>query len=416
MLALPMKKKLFYGWRIVGAGALIQVLQAALLHQAFGAYVAVLGDEKGWSKTALSGAAALQSAESALIGPLLGWLLDRFGPRGMVRAGVIILGVGFMLFSQVDSLLGFYAAFIVIALGASLCGFFPLNIAIIHWFERYRARAFSGFTLGLSLGGVLMPIVAWSLQVHGWRITAFASGVLIIAAGWPLARVVRNRPEEMGELPDGRHEPAGRSGREMTVAAGAPPRDFTTREALRSPAFWLVSLGHGCAMLVVFAVNVHAITHMKEGLGFSLAEASLVITVMTVFQGLGVMLGWLVGDRYAKHSVAGFCMLLHAVGLLLLTFATGWLMLMGFAVVHGLGWGLRGPLMNAIRADYFGRRSIGMIIGISSIVVVGGHVTGPMIAGAMADWTGDYRAGFSVIATLVCVGALLFYLAKPPRD
>src|ERR1700741_3388575 len=119
---------------MAGAGSGLQFLQAGLMTQAFGAYVAVLAEERGWSKTALSGAAALQQMESALLGPVLGWLLDRFGPRIFIRAGVFFLGGGLMLMSTVDSLPGFYGAFVVIAMGASLAGFFPLNVALIHWF------------------------------------------------------------------------------------------------------------------------------------------------------------------------------------------------------------------------------------------------------------------------------------------
>jgi len=107
-----------------------------------------------------------------------------------------------MLLSQIDSLVGFYGAFLVIALGASLCGFFPINVAIIHWFEKFRARALSVLSLGLALGGVFVPIVAWAMQTWGWRPTAFGSGVLAILFGWPLARVFRRRPEDIGETID----------------------------------------------------------------------------------------------------------------------------------------------------------------------------------------------------------------------
>ena len=108
----------FYGWRMVGAGAGLQFLQAGLLHQAFGAYFAVLTEERGWSKTSLSGAAAMQSMEAAVIGPLLGWIIDRFGPQGMIRAGVLAFGLGFMALSQIDTLAGFYGAVAIIAIGS----------------------------------------------------------------------------------------------------------------------------------------------------------------------------------------------------------------------------------------------------------------------------------------------------------
>src|SRR3954464_6493541 len=104
-------KRLFYGWKIVGAATALQFLQAGLMMQSFGAYVAVLAEERGWSKTALSGASALHQMEVAVLGPVLGWMLDRFGPRRFIMFGVVMFGCGLMLLSQIETLLGFYAAF-----------------------------------------------------------------------------------------------------------------------------------------------------------------------------------------------------------------------------------------------------------------------------------------------------------------
>ena len=404
--------KVFWGWRIVASGFTIQFLQSWLLTQAFGAYFAVFSEERGWSKTALSGAAALQSMESALLGPALGWISDRFGTQGMIRAGIICFGAGFMVLSQIDSLTGFYTAFIVMAVGTSLCGYFPLNVAIIHWFEKLRVRALSVLSLGIALGGIFVPAIAWSMQSFGWRATAFASGVLVILAGWPLSGVFRrHRPEDHGDRVDGLPPAAAEPG----AIGSATRREFSARDALRTGAFWLISLGHGFALLVVYAVSVHAITHMKEGMGYSIAQASLVITLMTAAQVGGVLAGWAIGDRFDKRFVAAVCMLMHAVGLLMLAYATGIAMLVAFAVFHGGAWGLRGPLMQSIRADYFGRRAIGMILGLSSLITVIGQIGGPMIAGMLADLTGNYRAGFTVLAVLAGLGSLFFLLAKRPR-
>ena len=120
--SLSTMRRVFYGWWIVGAGSLIQFVQSTLLLQSFGAYFAVLRDDRGWSKTELSGAAALHQVEAAILGPILGWFLDRFGAQWVIRSGVVIFGAGFILLSFVDSLLAFYGAFIVTALGASMCG------------------------------------------------------------------------------------------------------------------------------------------------------------------------------------------------------------------------------------------------------------------------------------------------------
>jgi MFS family permease len=403
--------KIFYGWRIVAAGGALQFLQSLLLNQAFGAYVAVLIEERGWSKTALSGAAALKSTEAALLGPVLGWMIDRFGSQGLIRAGILIFGAGLMLLSRTETLAGFYAAFVVVALGSSMFSNFVVSVAIIQWFEKRRARALSALQFGGALGGIFVVLVAWSIQSFGWRATAFGSGLIAILIGWPLARVIRSRPEDHGEIVDGL-PPAPRD--EVTPEAPAR-RAFSAGEALRTSAFWLISLGHGFSLFVVSAVTVHAITHMKEGLGYSLAAASLVFALVTVGQFFGVMLGWMIGEKFVKRKVAACCMLMHAAGLLMLTYATGPVMLATSALVHGTAWGLRGPFMQAIRADYFGRRAIGLIMGLSSLITVFGQIGGPIIAGAFADWTGNYRAGFTLLAVLAGVGSLFFLLARRPR-
>ena len=397
---------------MVGAGSGLQFLQAALMTQAFGAYVAVLQEERGWSKTALSGAAALQQMEVAILGPILGWIIDRFGPQGIIRIGVVVFGTGLMLLSFTDTLPTFYAAFVVIALGSSLCGFFPVNVALINWFERWRARALSSMSFALALGGISVPLIAWSLQTFGWRATAFSSGVIAVVVGLPLAFVIRRRPEDHGEVMDGIAAPAPEK---KHASPGSASRDFTAREALRTPAFWLLSLGHGFALFVVHAVTVHSITHMNQGLGYSVGQASLVYTLLTVSQVGGVLIGWAIGDRYEKRLIAAACMLAHMAGLLLLTYAVNVAMVLAFAVLHGAAWGLRGPFMQALRADYFGRSAIGMILGLSFMVIVIGQIGGPMIAGILADATGNYRAGFTILALLAGLGSLFFVLAKRPR-
>jgi sugar phosphate permease len=407
-------KKIFYGWKIVAAATGMQFLQAGLMMQAFGAYVAVLSEELGWSKTALSGAAALHQMEVAILGPVLGWMLDRFGPRWFVRVGVVMFGVGLMLFSQVETLPTFYGAFIVIALGVGFCGFFPLNVAIIHWFERWRARAISSMSIGLAFGGIVVPLVAWSMEVWGWRATAFASGIIVIVVGSWLASMIYNRPSDRGDTVDGVAEerPSQLSMEEKVERAST--RDFTAREAVRTPAFWLLSLGHGFALFVVQAVVVHAIAHLKEGLGYTVAQAALVITLVTVAQIGGVLIGWVIGDRYDKRLISAACMLMHMSGLLLLTYAFNLAMVVGFAMLHGVAWGLRGPFMQALRADYFGRSAIGMILGLSFLIIMVGQVGGPMIAGFLADLTGNYRAGFTVLALLAGLGSVFFLAAKKP--
>ena len=408
--------KIFYGWRMVGAAFGIQLLLGTLLLQSFGLYIAILSQEMGWSKTTLSGAAALQSMESAVIGPLLGWMLDRYRPQSIIRWGIVIFSLGLFLLSQVDSVSTFYVSAVLMATGASLGGYFPLSVTLVQWFEKNRARALSIMSLGYAMGGMLVPAMAWLIEHWGWRNTATLSGVLALVLGLPLARVIRRRPEDHGEHVDGLDPALNAAPPASSNALPLVQAQFTLRQALRTRSFWLLAIGHGLALLVVTAVNVHAITHLKDGLGYSFAAASFVIMLMNFGQLLGVLLGAAIGNKFEMRKVTALCMLSHALGMLALTYASGMAGLIAFAALHGLAWGLRGPFMSAIRADYFGRDAIGFILGISAVITAVGQVSGPMVAGVLADLTGDYRLGFTLLAVLSALGSLAFMLATRPEQ
>jgi sugar phosphate permease len=341
----------FYGWWIVAASGGVQWLAGVLWMQSYGAYMVYLLDDFGWSKALVAGAFALTRIESGILGPLQGWLVDRFGPRLILTIGTVMFGVGFMLFSLVDSIVTFYLCFLLIALGSSLGGFATLMVSIVSWFNRHRAKAIAMSQLGFSIGGLSVPLVILLLEAFGWRITAMMSGVAVLVIGLPLVQVVRHRPEDHGELPDG--EPPVSSARDSSGMAAAGPaiRDFTAREAMRTRAFWLISVGHALALLTVSAVMVHLIAHLTEGMDYSMAQAGGVVALLTGFQMLGQLSGGYLGDRFNKRLICVVCMVAHAAGLLLVTFAGSFLMVLCFTILHGLAWGTRGPLMVALRAD-----------------------------------------------------------------
>ena len=203
-------QRVFYGWWIVLAGFAIQAFNGCLLFHGFGAYVLPLQAEFSWSRAQISGVFSMLRAESGLLGPLQGWLIDRYGPRALMRVGFVLFGAGFALFSRVDSLPSFYLSFAVIALGSSLGGFMSLSTTIAHWFVRRRSTALGFMLAGMGTGGLLVPAMVWSLSEYGWRSTALVSGLLVMLVGLPLSQLMRRRPEDYGLLPDG-------DGREVTA-------------------------------------------------------------------------------------------------------------------------------------------------------------------------------------------------------
>jgi len=400
---------IFYGWWIVTAGFLVQLLNGALLFHSFTAYFVFLQADFGWSRTALAGAFSLTRVESGLLGPVEGWLIDRIGPRAVMRVGILLFGGGFILFSRIDSLLGYYVVFSVLAVGSALAGFLPASAAVANWFARRRATAMGIMMTGMGVGGLLVPLVTWSLSNFGWRETAFASGVLVIAIGLPAVQLMRHHPEHYGYLPDG--DPVTPAQAEQTSEA---PIGMTARQALRTSSFWFLSLGHSFALLIVGAAMVHQIPHMVDGVGLSVQMAGAVVALLMAVVILGQLSGGFIGDRFDKRLVVAGCMLVHGIALVIFALATNILGVLAFAVLHGLAWGVRGPLLNSIRADYFGRTAFATIMGFSSMVIMGGMFIGPLFAGAMADWLGDYRVSFVVLAGVTALGSVLFLLAKPP--
>ena len=401
----------FRGWRVVLAGAIVQAIHGGLLLQAYGNYAVLLRREFGWSTTMLSAAFSLNRAESGLLGPIQGWALDRYGPTRVMQIGAVTMGAGFLLFSQIQNPVQFFAAFIVIAVGSSLSGFLSVTTAIVRWFERNRAKALSLGSIGFALGGLMTPGVVFVLERFGWRATAVATGLVVWAVLLPLTVIFDGGPADHGEQVDGQ-PPI--SDRDLPRAAGVSDRHLTAKEALRTRAFWMIGLGHASALLVVGAVIAHLSLYLTEEQGFTLQQASFLGAALPMVQLGGMLAGGVLGDRFDKRLIVCIAMAGHVVGLLLLTYATDRWMIYAFVPLHGIAWGVRGPLMQALRADYFGSTHFGQIMGYSSLVIMIGMVSGPLVAGTLRDVTGDYGLGFTILAIMALLGVGFFALATPP--
>ena len=412
------RRPLFYGWWIIVAAFASQILHSALLFLSQGFYVVELEAAFGWSRGAISWAFGLIRLEAGLLGPLQGWMVDRFGARPVMRIGAVLFGGGFILLSRIESLLDLFLVMGLIAVGSSLAGFLTIHTAIAHWFVRKRALAMGLTSAGFAVGAVFVPLVGWFITVYGWRTTAFVSGVLILVVALPAAQFFRRSPQEMGLRPDGDPPSTPDVGLQEVPPARRPSAatevDFTLREAVRDRSFWLVSLGHGMALLVVGTVPTHLVPHLIERNGWTVATAGLIFPAIMVLQITGQLGGGYLGDRYSKRLIAGFAMLGHGGALMLLAFVTTLPALAVAVVLHGLAWGLRGPLMMAIRADYFGARNLGVIAGWSSAITMSGSIIGPVYAGVMHDRFGDYTIAFWTLGAATIVSAVFFLLARQP--
>ncbi len=402
------QERIFYGWWIVFAGFGLMVLGGGLLFHSFGAYVKVLEDEFGWSRTELSLAFALQRVETGFLGPIHGWAVDRYGPRLIMLIGVVIFGVALASFSLVDSLLGFYLVFALIAIGSSLSSMLSVSTAIVNWFKQRRALALGVMSTGVAAGGLFTPAVVWALEGWGWRTTAVVSGCIVLLLGLPLASLVRTRPRDYGRTPDGLPPAAA------AAAAAIPETSFNAREAMRTRAFWLLSLGHASGLLTVGAISVHLFVYVTGEFGVSSATAARLITLLTAMLVVGMLIGGVFGDRINKRVIIVSAMFGHMSAMLLLAWSPSfWLVTLAVAL-QGVAWGARGPLTSALRADYFGPGSYGQIQGFSSLIVMMGMMLGPLIAGIIYDAQGTYAPAFLLLALTSALGSLCFLFATRP--
>ena len=422
------------------------------MFHAMGLWFVALESAFGWTRTQLSLAFAFTRIEGGILGPIEGYLTDRFGTRRLVMIGMTIMGFGWILFSQVrdardvpilrdipiDSLpgfmqpvippLAFYAVYIIIALGQGLGSWLPLMTMLNNWFDRRRAMAM-GLSNSTSRFGTLMmiPAIAWAIDPEferiGWRTTVVIIGVAILVVNLPLASLIRNRPEDHGLLPDG-DRPSVRAGRSSAARASEsdaeddapppPPADFTWSQALRTPAFWLISVGHGFTSMVLIAMMAHLAPMMSDQ-GYSLQTSAFVITGYTLVSMIFQIVGGYVGDRVPKRIALFVFTWIQASGVFLLTFGpTSLVVAYGFALLFGIGFGGRNPLTVSIRGEYFGRSSFGKIMGLSQVPMNVLLLTAPVFAGVVRDMTNEYTIAFAVLAALNMVGGVMFLLASKP--
>jgi sugar phosphate permease len=412
-------KAVFIGWWIVVATCVMTAVSQGLLNQGFTVYFLPLQAEFGWSKALISTGYALNNVETGFMDPIGGWLTDKFGPRRVVTVGLVLLGAGFILLSRVHSLSLFYCAFLVMAGGASLSGFLPLSVSVLNWFVKKRGLALGIAQAGGGLAGLVVPMVAWAVATQGWRFAALVSAFVVWGIGFPMSALLRQNPEKYGLLPDG--DPPRRSVQQVQPAESAKvpeaPVDegsFTVKEALKTRSFWFIGIGHSLAVFSVSAVSLHLAPHLVQKLGMSLQGAGSIVAALLIISVVSRILGGHLADRINMRVLLVASMAGHVIGLLFLAYAANLFQVFMFVLFHGMAWGVRGTVQATIRAEYFGRRSIGLILGLGSIIVAVSNVSAPIFVGWLADIQGNYTLGFTIAAGVTAVGSLFFGLAGRP--
>jgi len=397
-------RKVFYGWWIVAAGFFIAVYIGGFIHFGFTAVFEPIRSDFHWSHTQISFAASLRGLQTSFLAPVVGLLMDRWGPRRLVFAGATIIGLGLLLLSRINSLGAFYGAFFLITIGISTCiGVVPIA-TVGNWFHRKATLATGIIVSGAAVGGLMVPLATRLIDIFEWRtamaIVGFGAwGILL-----PLSLLFRHKPEQYGYSLDGdlhRKLPAS----EGQPSAQGNELNIRVKQILKSSAFWHIAMGFMCHMLVMNAVITHVMPYLSS-LGFTRSFSSLMAIAIPATSIVGRLgFGWL-GDKFDKRRIAALGFVLASLGLISFGYiasAGAWVLVPSLVII-GLGYGGPVPMMPALVREYFGRVRLATILGLVMGVAALGAMIGPLLAGLAFDRLGSYQVAWFGLAGLVVAG------------
>ncbi|MEX0763167.1 MAG: MFS transporter [Dehalococcoidia bacterium] len=410
------KRPFYYGWWIVISAGLINSLGGSIHWQGFAVFFLPVSESLNLSRAATALPFALARAEGGLMGPVTGWLIDKYGVRPLMITGTILVGVGYIWLSRTSTYLAFLLVYLfVISVGASTTFMQATTAALNAWFIRRRGMAMSVNSAAFRLGGAIMvPLLSVAVLRYGWEAAAFWVGILMLAAITPLALVFRRSPESMGLRPDG--DPP----RERKTIAGAAPGayeddedDWSVGEALRSRAFYVLALGTVLRMSAHGTFFVHVIAILVWKGESQQAAANMLGLLALLAVPLILFMGWL-SDRVNRQVLLSFLYMSSGTSLLLLIVADGTvptflalLLFAGSEAGAALNWALVG--------DMFGRRKFATIRGMLAPIYNTALLIMPVAAGLAYDITESYRGVLFVGGLLMFGAAITFFRLKPPE-
>ena len=411
-VALNINRRIFYGWIILAVAALGIFVSGPGQSHTFSVFLVHIQADLGLSATAVSSAYAFATLVAAFGLPLMGKLLDRIGPRQLLLSVTLLLGLACIAFGAVAGILWLAVAFAALRFlgqGSIMLGCSNL---IAHWFDRRRGFALSIMAMGFSASmAVHPPLSQWLIDAVGWR----QAWVWLGASTWALLLpavlfLVHNRPENLDLAPDG--DPP------MTTEAGAVAsvvHGLTLREALATPAFWILSAGlFGLSMLVTslhfFQVSILTTQGLSEATAariFPISAVVMVVTIPLVGRAL---------DRFPTHRVFAFGLCVMVASLISAAMAHNLTTAMIYAVVFGLNNGCTMTFFGYMWPRYFGRKHLGTIQGTGQMIGVIGASVGPLPLGIAFDLVGSYQEILVVLALYPAICTITALFLRTPEN
>lgn len=398
---------------MVGLVSAIRVIGGGLHQYGFTVFFLPISQDLGLSRAATSLAFSLSRAQGAIEAPLVGYLIDRYGPRPIIVTAAFLAGVGYILLSWVNNYASFLFVYLAVISLAFIAGFVHSPMVIANsWFIRRRARAMTVVSAAVPVGGALIsPLLAIGIHTLGWRWAAFLSGCLFLAVCLPLSFQVRGSPEGMGLLPDG-DLPRENSLRNSNPDRNQNEQDFTAIQAMKTVVFWLLVISMTARVAAFSTVSVHFVPIMVwQGLS---QEAAAFLLGAFAFINLAAhfVLGW-IGDRVNKPGLMALCHIAPALSVLpLLAEAAQW-QLWVFTICYTL-LDASFPILWATVGDFFGRKYFATIRGMLSFFYMWGSFAGPIIAGAIYDRSQSYASMMGLLLILLLLATLLNLLLIYP--
>ena len=399
---------IFYGWRIVAA-AFVVLFTAYGAQYCFGVFFAALLDEFQWSRAGLSGVFSLYAFGYCIVGFPAGRLTDRWGPRVVITAGALFLGIALAAMALVTRLWEPYVLYGVLGALGMGTAYVPCNSTVVKWFARRRGLAVGVASTGGSLGTFALPPLAhWVVAAVGWRIAYVGFGVGVFAALALAATVMRRDPRSMGLSPDGVEVTPARSDARAA-------RAWSLGRAMGTSVFWLIAAAFTATWLAVFIPLVHLVPFARD-LGYTAGTGAWLVSAL----GAGAVVGRLamgpVSDRVGRRPALVAGTTLQAVAFLAFSAVQGIDGLVLTAAAFGFSYGTISALFPAIVGDFFGPDQAGTLVGFLFMLAGSIAAWGPLAAGLVYDATGGYGLVFRLAAAANVVAAVLLGLARPPRN
>ena len=414
--------RIYYGWWMVAITSAMSFFASGIFFRGFGVLVLPIRDQLGITQAQTNLVFSIARAEGGLEGPLAGWLIDKYGNRKVLVPSLLLAFAGYMVMAfWLPGFWGFALVYLgMVSLGNSMGFQHACFAGLNQWFQRRRALAISMLAAVASLGGLaLIPTMNLLIDKAGLQWGLIASGAFYAVILLPLCYWFRNKPEDMGLLPDGATRPPA-SARGRGGAVRRETRDYTVREALRTQAYWLLLLGAGLRQTATLGILISLFPILVEDKGMSTQMAANLIGVMSFINFVSRLAMGYMGDRISKKAILSLSLIVEGFGYLLLwqgdwQTAMGITLVLGFVLCEGMMDGA-GVIVWAALGEYYGRSRFATLRGYITFAYAWALVASPVYAGWVADRFGDYD--YAIIPGAICAfaaGVCFLFIKKPPE-